>query len=510
MIKKLNLKKIQLSKRLKAIIAAVLALVLLVGAVLAIEFWPEKKPEANASSNVASVESDEVQNDIGYVNVFSYKKNQVRDAVIKNEHGTITLKNIGEKKFQVKGAEEFTVNESAIDSFLDSAMELPATKFIAENPDNLELYEFSDKSITVELNYSTGEKINLVLGGLNSAGSRYVYYKQNDKLYLVESGWDDPFEKKMTGYLDLSISDGIASDDEGNDIDPHVTKISYTGKGIKYPIVVEENPEYVAELKAIEEGKDVSGTVSKTQFIFTSPMKVDISDDAFAGKQNDYFGISASDIYALRPTAADKKKCGLDDPFVTIDVTATKRNLKIKLGHVVEVDGAYYYYAMSNEREPIFLVDAMDFTFFDEDLINYMSSIVVNVMIDEIDTLTIETKDKKYVFETNGEGDDLVVRWEGKKMSTQEYRDLYTLVMLIYCEESVEPGEYKGAGDVKITYTYREREKVDVIEYVKAGTRKYLIRLNGSDLALVRSKYVDTLVYGAEAFIQGKDVPSDY
>ena len=451
-----------------------------------------------------------MRDDIGYINVFSYKEKQVRDVTIKNEHGTYTLKYVKEKTFQLEGAEKFAVNETAVGNLLDSAKELPATKFIGENIENLELYEVNDKSITVELNYDTGERLNLILGGLNSAGSRYVYFKQNKKLYLVESGWDDPFEKKPNGYLDMSISDGIAEDDEGNEVDPHVTKIKYTGTEIKNPIVIEENPEYVAELKDIEEGKDVSGTVNKTQFIFTSPMRVDISDDAFVGLQNNYFGLGAYDIYTLNPTAADKKKCGLNKPLVTIEVTATDRNLRIDLGYMLEIDGSFYYYAMTNERTPIFIVDANDFTFFDEDLIKYMSAIVVNVMIDEIKTLTFEVEGKKYVFESSGEGEDLVVRWEGKKMSTMEYRDLYTLVMLTYCEESVEPGKYKGGEGVKITYTYRQREKIDVLEYVKVETRKYLIRLNGSDLALVRSKYVDTLVYGVEAFTQGKDVPSDY
>lgn len=504
------IKKVKLSKRVKTIIAAALALVLLVGAVFAIEFWPEKKPETTSSIGTSSVESDEVKDDIGYINVFSYKEKQVRDVTIKNEHGAYTLKYVKEKTFQLEGAEEFVMNETAVGSLLDSAKELPAIKFIGEDIENLELYEINDKSITIELNYDTGERLNLILGGLNSAGSRYVYYKQNKKLYLVESGWDDPFEKKPLGYLDMSISDGIAEDEEGNEVDPNVTKISYTGTELKNPIVIEQNPEYIAELKDIEEGKDVSGTVNKTQFVFTSPMRADISDDAFVGLQNQYFGLGAYDIYSLNPTSADKKKCGLAKPFVTIEVTATKRNLKIHLGKMLEIDGAFYYYAMTNERKPIFIVDANDFTFFDEDLIKYMSAIVVNVMIDEIKTLTFDIGDKKYVFESSGEGEDLVVRWDGKKMSTEEYRDLYTLVMLTYCEESVEPGKYKGDADVKITYTYREREKVDVIEYVKAETRKYLIRLNGSDLALVRSKYVDTLCYGVEAYISGKDVPSDY
>lgn len=503
------IKKIKLTKRLKTIIAAALALVLLVGAVLTIEFWPEKKTENSTSSGTASVESDQ-KDELGYINVFSYKDSQVRDIAVKNEQGGYELKYVKENTWQLKGAEKFALNESALKNLLDSAIELPATKLIAENPADLSIYEISDKGTTVNISYSTGEKLTFMIGTVNSSGSSYVYYKQNKKVYLVESGWSDPFENRYTSFLDLSISDGMPKDEEGVEKDPHVTRVSYTGKGVKHPIVIEENPEYVEEVKQLEEGADLSGTVNKTQFIFTSPMKADISDDKYVGLQNYYFGLTAYDIYALNPTAADKAKCGLTNPYVTIDVTATKRNLKIMLGNLVEIDGTEYYYAMSNERTPIFLVDALDFTFFKEDLIDYMSAIVINVMIDEIDTLTIETKGKKYVFETSGEDDDLVVRWEGKKMSTKEYRDLYTLVMLAYCEESVEPNKYKGDADLKITYKYREREKIDTIEYVKAETRKYLIRLNGSDLALVRSKYVDTLVYGVEAFTQGKDVPSDY
>ena len=172
------IKKVKLSKRVKTIIAAALALVLLVGAVFAIEFWPEKKPETTSSIGTSSVESDEVKDDIGYINVFSYKEKQVRDVTIKNEHGAYTLKYVKEKTFQLEGAEEFVMNETAVGSLLDSAKELPAIKFIGEDIENLELYEINDKSITIELNYDTGERLNLILGGLNSAGSRYVYCKQ--------------------------------------------------------------------------------------------------------------------------------------------------------------------------------------------------------------------------------------------------------------------------------------------------------------------------------------------
>ena len=505
-----------MSKRIRIIIAAAAALLVLIAAVLVLTLWPENEQKpVGGSSDITSSESANIY---GYLNVFAFEKEQIRSVVAKNENGGFTLNQAKENEWSLSGAEGFELNSEALESLTDSCTEFLATKEIAENPADLSVYGITDKSVTATVSYSTGEKLTFMVGDETAAGNTYVYLKQNDKVYFVDSGWSLPFELKYTGYLDLTISDGIETDEDGNDIDPHVTKISYTGRGLKKPIVIEENPEYVAELKRQEaEEQESSDSNSNAtiaalpcQFMFTSPFKADISDEAFAGKQNDYLGISATDVYALNPTAAELKACGLSDPYVKIQVVAAKRTLMLYLGNTVTVDDTQYYYVTTSERKPIFLVEKTHFTFFQEDMINYMSPIVVNAVIDRIDTLTMEYKGEKYEFESSGEGDDLVVRWNGKKMSTEEYRDLYQLIMLVYCEESVEQGEYTGNAELKITYTYRKLEKVDVVEYVKAEPRKYLIRLNGSDLAQVRSKYVDALAYGLTQFISGRDVPSDY
>lgn len=498
-----------MSKRIKVIIAAAAALLVLIAALVVVLNLPEESEKENSSgssSETASVETDFY----GYLKVFDFEKEQVRDITVQNATGGFTLNYVKEETWALKGAEKFSLNSEAIDTLLESCIEFAATKEIAENPEDLSVYGITDEGISATINYSTGEKLSFQMGSTNSAGYSYVYLKQNNKVYMVEYYWVQPFELKSSAYLDLSVTDAVTTDEDGNEQYPTVKKLSFVGRGLKNPIIIERNPEYVTYTESVENGEDTSNKPSPAQYVFTSPMKVDTSDESYLGLQNAYYGISAKDIYSLSPTAAQLSQCGLSDPYVTIKAESTKGDLIIKLGNTVTVDEQECYYAVSNQREPIFIVDAADFSFFKEDLVTYMSPIVVNVVIDEIDTLTFETEGKKYVFETSGEDDDLVVRLNGKKLSTAEYRDLYQLVMLAYCEESVEPGQYKGDADLKITYTYREREKVDVLEYVKAETRKYLIRLNDSDLALVRSKYVDTLIFGLNEFVAGRDVPSDY
>lgn len=244
--------------------------------------------------------------------------------------------------------------------------------------------------------------------------------------------------------------------------------------------------------------------------MYTAPLVAEIADESFSGRETEYLGLVAYDAFSLKPTAEDIKKAGLDDPFLTVEVTSAKRKDTILLGNTVEIDGIEFYYVKNPEKEPIFLVSKSYFSFFEEDPINYISAIVVNVPINEIDTMIFEYEGKKYEFETTGTGEKLVVRYDGKKMSTTEYRDLYQLVMLVYCEDSVTAGQYSGDASLKITYTYRDREKTDTIEYVKVTARRYLIRKNGNDIALARSTYFDTLVKGLKLYVAGKDVPSDY
>ena len=500
-----------MSKRVRAIVFSAIAVLLLGAVLLVVTLLPQEG--AGTGSQTSSMSEQEQIDKGNQIELFAYNTDQFIKADIKNNYNDYTIKRNADDEWVIVGMEDFLLNSNSTDELEGTGTYLVATNIVSDDPKELKPYGLDEPLAEVVLYYSTGEKLQLWIGDTNSSGSEYVYFKNNNKIYTTTSGWSAPFTCKNSYYLDMTVVNDIETDEEGNQIDPNVKKITYKGKGVENPIILEQNPEYLAELERlenVEDGETAEATIMPAQYIFTSPFKADASNDSFAGKQFDYFGLTAKDIYAPKASAEDIKKCGLDSPYMTIELETAISTITIKLGNTIKIEDTEYYYVLSSQKDSIFIVEASDFSFFKEDLINYMSSIVVNVMIDDIKDLTIEHGDKKYVFETTGDGDDLVVRYKGKKVSTSEYRDLYQLIMLVYCEESVKPGQYTGDGDFKLTYTYRERERVDVVEYVKVATRKYMIRLNGSDLGLVRSKYVDTLAYGVEEFIAGRDVPSTY
>lgn len=497
-----------MSKKIRNIIISA-ALVLVLGLIVfIISILP--KPSDNTGSGSGNIASSEISLDSG-ISIFSYKSDEVRRVDVKNAHGSYTISYVKDGEWKMLGYDEYPKNEDYYSTFIDACCQLSADKLIAESPEDMSVYGLSEPQATVTLNYSTSETLDIDIGSVSSSGGTYIYVKQNDKVYVVNSTWADYFTAKNTLFIDMTMVEGAELDEDGNQIDPKVQKISYTGRGVKYPIVIERNPYYDADYDRVMNSSNdgtLEQTVMYSPFMFTAPFEIDTSEDKFDPYA--YMELYAKDIEALKQTPALLNKYGLSNPYVTIDYVLLKKSYKINLGNYFEEDGEGYYYATVSGKSPIYIVEAVNVEFFKEDLIDYISPIVVNVLIDDIKTLTVKNKGVEYKFELSGTGDDLVCRWDGKKMSTAEFRDLYQLIMLVYSEESVEPNYYNGDAEFTLTYTYRNSQKVDTVEYVKADVRKYLIRLNGKDLALVRSKYVDTLAYGLTEFINGRDVPSDY
>lgn len=495
-----------MSKRVRSIIAAAIALAVLIGILCAVTFWPEKEPSNESGSLSSGITSSEKTDIYGYIELITNRTHEIKTITAQNKNGGYTVTQVDKGVYSVKGAEKYSVSADIVEDIEATCIQFTGKKVICENPtpEQMELYGLVDCSIAT-VSYTTGNSFTFYAGEFAASGDRYVYVKETDKVYTTVSGWAGIFDMGYTTLLDLYVVDDVQYDEDETPIDPNVKKISYTGPLCKKPVVVELNPDYVTELKNEEE---IETTYNK--FMYTSPISAEINDTTFEGKDTEYYGLRAYDAYTLNATAADLAATGLNNPGLKVEIIAAKRSDTLLIGNSVKIGDEDYIYVKNTAKSPIFLVEADTFDFYKADVIEYMSAIVINTHIDEIDTMSFEFGGKKYDFVSSGEGEALVVRYEGKKCSVKEYRDLYQLVMLAYCEESVDQGEYSGSSRLKITYKYRNREKVDTVEFLDVAVRKCLIRKNGTDLALVRSKYVDTLIFGVNEFLAGRNVPSDY
>ena len=271
-----------MSKRMRNILFAAAAVLVLGGLVLLLTLLPErKKTPGTTSSGMTSSENKDM---MGYIAVYEFKEEEIQKVEVQNEYGSFTV-TVRDKKLTISGTDGYAQNSSATDAFITSCMQFAATKVIADRPEDLTAYGITDKSPSVVLS-TTGEVLHLFIGD-NSSNGIYVYSRENEKVYLVESGWATPFLQKVTALLDLTIADGVSKDSDGNEIDPDVRKISYSGRGLKRPIVLQLNPEYTAQKESFSSASSgfKKDTATATQFIFTSPFEADISDDKFSGKQ---------------------------------------------------------------------------------------------------------------------------------------------------------------------------------------------------------------------------------
>lgn len=492
-----------MSKRVRSIIIVAVSLAILIAALIIINALPQKK-DPDIEGNSSAITSSEQTDFYGNITVFSFKEEQFKSVSVKNSFGGYEMVRTADNKLKIAGVEDFALNSESIDSVLSSCIGFSASKVIGENIKNLSDYGIDDNSTQATISYTTGEKLTVKIGELSSSGGRYIYVEENDKVYLNSSSWASPFEFRKQDFIDLTVIEPLDTDEEGNEIEVIVKKFSFIGNALKNPVIVERNPEFIAAEKNEDEDNIYS------EYIYTSPIVADLSDEKFLGIESSYYGLTAQSVHIINPTQADLTACGISSPSLNLEIVAATRTDKVIVGNSLEVDGEKYYYCKNVNKKPIFIVSASEFDFAFADPIDYISSIVVNAHIDEIKTMQFDYQGNKYVFETTGEGEDLIVRYNGKKLSTGEYRDLYQAVMLVFCEESVVKGQYTGAPELKITYTYREREKVDSVEYVKVAPRKYMIRKNGNDLALVRSTYVDFLTKGLADFLAGRDVSTSY
>ncbi len=495
-----------MSKRVRSIIAAAVTLAILIGVLCAVMFWPEKEDVTEGGSLSSGITSSEKTDIYGYIELITNTTNEIKTITAQNKNGGYTVTQVDKGVYSVKGAEKYSVSEDIVEDIEATCIQFTGKKVICKNPDaeQMKFYGLNDCSIAT-VSYTTGDFFTFYAGDFAASGDRYVYVKETDTIYTTVSGWAGIFDKSYTALLDLYVVDDVQYDEDDSPIDPNVKKISYSGPLCKKPVVVEINPDYVTSLKNED---DTDTTYNK--FMYTSPIKAEINDEAFEGFDTIYYGLTAHDAYTLNASATDLATTGLNNPQLTVEITAAKRKDTILIGNTVNIDDIEYVYVKNTAKEPIFLVEADTFDFYKADVVDYMSAIVINTHINDIDTMSFEFGGKKYDFKTTGKDDELVVRYDGKKCSLEEYRDLYQLVMLAYCEESVDQGQYSGPSKLKITYTYRNREKVDTVEFFDVAIRKCLIRKNGQDLALVRSKYVDTLIFGVNEFLAGRNVPSDY
>ncbi len=487
-----------MNKTLKGIIGGS-ALLAVLGGVLVVLKLTEKEPAADSSSEAEVVmlwhaNSDDISkitvepsDGESFSAVRRMDKTKTTDL-----NGTAIEQDIA--NYYLTGYEDLPMDTTGIRLLALRAPELAAVDVILEHASKEDMARFGlDHPTRVTYEVDNADPISFLIGDATQVDSNYYLCMDGgDTVYTVESTAMDPFLKKPEEFLGKQVTEELDPD-----TDLIVNSVQIERKNLDYAIDLE----YDSSIS----GSDRSGSMA--QHVMTSPIYCLLSPDKSSDATHGIYGLSADDIVTPHPTEADKKKCGLDDPFASVTVkTNDGKTTTFLLGDTYETeDGKTYYYGMLSSVNCIYGFSA-DATIYDDVVPSSISSKnILDLYVWDVSHLVCEAGGKKLEFEGEGtDADDFVLTLNGKKYeNTERYRQFYSFLLQtkaedLIIEEIETPAESKRIA--ALTVEKSDGKRSYQIDFYDAEGMKAYIAINGRITFRCRKSYVDVLQHNIEIF----------
>lgn len=237
-------------------------------------------------------------------------------------------------------------------------------------------------------------------------------------------------------------------------------------------------------------------------------------------------GVYNSGAYVLHASSADRKKYGIDNPYVSYYIKAGNREMTMKIGKKCD-DGNYPFmisystdggktvvnhniiYRLNAETNKFVELKSTDI-YYEKlfiEYVKYVESMTVSVGGGKTVKFTLDhDKDNASQFAVTTDA--------GKKIDQDEFCYYYTRLLYLSAlenEETATPSDNNYIIKFNITYTTEGKKADEIIIYPYANNvRRCIYKLNGKGTALVNKTLVDDLVDCLEPLANGKAIGNKY
>ena len=434
----------RMTKRTRSLVYAVIALAV-VGGLLAglLLLLPEKDDNTH--------DDPVVDTSVVLFDKTDEKTVTLSSAEISFADGSYTIEMTKDKLYTVKGYEDLPLDHTGLSGTADSLLKVTATRLVLETTETPADFGFGEANTTVSAAYSDGSSFAFEIGDLSPSGEGY-YVREVGKnaIYLLDPTFCETIACESTQYINrMPVTAPTAEESTDTVVVRDVTLAGTVRPQTIYFQVTElpENP---------QENLVISGyAIQKPYFHAVDSNCALISYGTFSG-------LTASNVVALRPTAADLATYGLSTPYSVCTVnlslkrtTETKGedgkvdtkisyhstfNYSIKLGKT-DKDGNYYgvVYAENKLIPVVYLfapsavstwVDARYEDVADDMLyFQHITNLTSVSITDNGDT-------KTFLLAHNPDEEDadknLTVTANGKTYNTADFRTLYSSLLSLY------------------------------------------------------------------------------
>ncbi|MBR6902324.1 MAG: DUF4340 domain-containing protein, partial [Clostridia bacterium] len=281
-------------KRIVAVIASIMAVMVLVGGTLAvIKFIPKMQDENNSSSANSII-------------VIDFDKGKYDTVTVKNENGEFVFlpksdSESNEIKWYLKDSDEDKISATKTDSIISSAASISASLEITKKA--YDECGFNSPFATIDVKSKELGDFSLILGDKSPDNfGRYLYCSVDEKIYLVS---EDVAESFVFTALDLASTDAVSPISVNTKNEKYVNE---NGTLISFDKLVISGSRFKQPITIVPNDQDVGFTYKTLSPIsrYADNTKVSSLFGAFSS------GISVSGVYSFDTDTVAQKQLGLD------------------------------------------------------------------------------------------------------------------------------------------------------------------------------------------------------
>ncbi len=457
--------------------------------------------------------------------------------IAKADTVTVTQVNITtpSESFRVESDKngEFTISDYAdlpqhpyaYDILAETLLSVTASRLIADTPEHPQDFGF-DKTeactAAVEVIYSDATSFSFELGDLSPSGEGY-YLRRNGSsaIYLVDVSFGETVAQSSTEYLLTAPITAPITDKENEKV--VVRDVTLFGTVRKEPIVFQISGEASSD-----------NAQSPVGYFLTKPYYRNLKSGTGLVDTSVYSGFTATRVVKVRPTAADLKRYGLNNPYSACTATlaiqkATTEGVgdektttlsfhsaleyTVKVGNDAGNSERYAVVYTDGELVPLlYTVPTANLTWISTQYDDVADQLLFFTYIDTVENLSITLDGVTTSFalthtpKAEERDDQLTAIANGKKYDTADFRTMYGELMNIMRRDAADKAPTGQPIMSIVVRTNTDTARGSDIRLYRYSAGKYTVQHDTGETYLVDAKDVEKTMAMYRKFLNGEPI----
>ncbi len=493
-----------MSKKTKALVAALLALALLVGAYFAVTALLPEEPDG-ASSETSSTGSE--TSETPSPTLYDFDVDTFQSAEITEFDGDVYHVVRDGDGFTVTELEGIAYYQTYVDSCVERLSAFPYLEKLADSADEatLKTYGLDETAAKAVIRFENRTETLLVGKKDKDKGYYYLQHQGNPAVYVGTVGVNVYFGTGFLGFVNPGLF--YCAENYRTGIDD----LTVTDATLADPLCISKCDKNTASALALS-----------SAYCMTFPCVMGTKDETLDEGLTALASFSAESVVALNNEQTDLSKYGLDNPRYTLRFTYQKpvqadedgnmpentnpvESYEFLISDVTE-DGVQYI--LNNEKTLIMSVPEGTYSFITWNMENMAGPVFLSPLIKYIDRVTVTWEGKDYAFDlASTENTVTAVTYQNRQLDVENFKKFYQVILGTGWSGVGQAEE--GTDDyftVRFDYHDDLNKADDVMSIKPFSLRQYAMEINGVGRFTVAKTRVDKLTRDLNKVINNQPV----